>query len=87
MLPFNESCFRVLHSIMVKKKSNPQISLYTAPFISFCTTCLLSTGKQKEGDFKEQPTRRHQHQAMNPFEMLPKTSYFAIRRRCLGGEN
>lgn len=72
MLPFNESCFSVLHSIMVKKKSNPQISLYTVPFISFCTTCLLSTGKQKGGNFKEQPTYHLQHWAITQFETLPK---------------
>lgn len=57
MLPFNESCFRVLHSVMVKKKkSNPQLSLYTASLIGFRTTCLLSTGEQKGRDPKEQPS-------------------------------
>lgn len=67
------------------KKSNPQISLYTVPFISFCTTCLLSTGKQKWGNFKEQPTWHLQHWAIAQFETLPKhqASCFAIRR---GGE-
>lgn len=54
------------------KKSNPQISLYTVPFISFCTTCLLSTGKQKGENFKEQPTWHLQHWAITQFETLPK---------------
>lgn len=64
------------------KKNNPQISLYTVPFISFCTTCLLSTGKQKWGNFKEQPTWHLQHWAIAQFETLPKhqASCFAIRR-------
>lgn len=55
MLPFNESCFRVLHFNYGKKKNQTQISLYTASLISFCIPCLLSTGEQKGIDFKEQP--------------------------------
>lgn len=89
MLPFNESCFRVLHSIMVKKKAIHK-SHCTQLHSSASALLVFSVQESKKGgDFKEQPTRRRQHQTIKQFETLPKrqASSFAIGRRRLGGES
>lgn len=83
MLPFNESCFRVLHSIMVKKKKAIHKFHCTQLHSSASALLVFSVQESKKGEtFKEQPTRRRQRQAINQFETLPKlqAAYLAVGR-------
>lgn len=61
MLPFNGSCFRVLqfnYSLNKKRERNPEISLYTAPFIILALlACSPSTGQKKGQTLKNNQTK------------------------------
>lgn len=72
MLPFNESCFSVLHSIMVKRKAIHKF--HCTQFHSSASALLVFSVQEskKRGNFKEQPTWHLQHWAITQFETLPK---------------
>lgn len=56
MLPFNESCFRVLHSVMVKQKQSTTFHC-TQLHSSASALLVFSVQESKRGDRAEQPQR------------------------------